>query len=382
MLMRFLTSLLILGSTLAGLPALAQNLSLGIMAGGSVTDGFLGRTSPDAIRYFSTSKDYLAGPTLEWRFSPAWSVEGDALFRELHLGLESAAANGSAGGTNREPVVTWEFPVLAKYRLTTSGLRPFVEAGGSFRSTGNLNGSNPSHYGFTAGAGVEIQAGKLTFAPVVRYTRWAADSGVNAYRAVSNPNQLELAVGASTATASNRHPLGARISLGVLAGVGLTEDSRSSSFAFASGTESFSQTTSPRRGLIGGPALELGLPANFSFEADAIYRPIRAVTATSGSGFVASNYAFSLGNWDLPLLATYRFHSRFAAPIVEGGPAFRVGSGDLSHYGATAGMGLEFRVRGFRIVPMLRYSHWAADPLPGGAESIRNRLELFAAFWL
>ncbi|MDP9171313.1 MAG: porin family protein, partial [Acidobacteriota bacterium] len=169
--------------------ATGQNLAVGVMAGGSLTDGFRTTTSSEVFHFFPTSKDYLIGPTLEWRFSPRWSVEADGLFRELHLGLAAIGPNGSLGSTNREPVVTWEFPILAKYRFALSRVRPFIEAGPSFRTTGNLNGTNPSHYGFTAGAGVEMHLKQLNVAPVLRYTRWAEDE-INPYQAQSNPNQL------------------------------------------------------------------------------------------------------------------------------------------------------------------------------------------------
>ena len=46
--------------------------------------------------------------------------------------------------------------MLAKYRFHWSKMNPFVELGPSFRTAGNLNGTNPSHYGFTSGLGVEM----------------------------------------------------------------------------------------------------------------------------------------------------------------------------------------------------------------------------------
>lgn len=48
--------------------AAAQNLSIGILGGGGLTDGFSTRSSPDGTRLLSTSKDYLIGPAMEWRF--------------------------------------------------------------------------------------------------------------------------------------------------------------------------------------------------------------------------------------------------------------------------------------------------------------------------
>ena len=69
-------------------------------------------------------------------------------------------------------MLTWEFPLLAKYRFPTRRLQPLIELGPSFRATGNLNDADPSHFGITAGAGIETSLSRLKIAPVVRFTRW------------------------------------------------------------------------------------------------------------------------------------------------------------------------------------------------------------------
>jgi hypothetical protein len=72
--------------------------------------------------------------------------------------------------------VTWEFPVLAKYHFRWLNFGQFAELGPSFRTTKNLNGTNPSHAGLTAGLGVEVHAGKTNIAAELRYTRRALDN--------------------------------------------------------------------------------------------------------------------------------------------------------------------------------------------------------------
>jgi hypothetical protein len=52
----------------------------------------------------------IAGPTIEWQLTPGLSVQADGIFRELRY-------SSSLAGTHN-PTVTWEFPILAKYRLT------------------------------------------------------------------------------------------------------------------------------------------------------------------------------------------------------------------------------------------------------------------------
>jgi hypothetical protein len=94
------------------------------------------------------------------------AVAANGIYRPLH-GVE---------GSVRFAVLTWEFPVLAKYKFRPSrAMRPFVELGPAFRTDGNFNGPRPSHYGVTGGAGVETRLGKVKISPLVRYTRWAKE---------------------------------------------------------------------------------------------------------------------------------------------------------------------------------------------------------------
>jgi hypothetical protein len=69
----------------------------------------------------------------------------------------------------------------------------------TFRIAGNLNGYNPSHYGATAGGGVEVAAGAVRLSPTLRYTRWARDSYIGyGYFGLYNrtiPNALEMLFG-------------------------------------------------------------------------------------------------------------------------------------------------------------------------------------------
>ncbi len=92
-------------------------------------------------------------------------------------------------------VVTWEFPLSAKYTIPVRTLRPFIEVGPSFRSSGNLNGTAPSSYGGTAGLGVKGRVWKLQVGPALRYTHWASDKPL--YAPQTKRNQVEVLVGVS-----------------------------------------------------------------------------------------------------------------------------------------------------------------------------------------
>ena len=164
-----------------------RGLALGLIAG---IPSPLSFTSPQggAKNKFT----YMGGVVLEARISGRFSIEGDAIYRPLRSGFDS---------NNPFTVITWDFPVLAKYRWLRPSWTPLIEAGPSFRVSGNLNGYNPSSYGFTAGGGVEKHVGAIWISPVLRYTRWAKDANPEAAFAPgydfnrTNANSVELACG-------------------------------------------------------------------------------------------------------------------------------------------------------------------------------------------
>ena len=135
---------------------------------------------------------YLAGASGQLELREGLALEVDAVYKPLHN------SNGGQGYT----VLTWDFPVLAKYHIAKLGRTPFVEAGPSFRATGNLNGFNPSHFGVTAGVGVDKRERGALLSAALRYTRWLKDgppnsslqSGGQDYDR-TNANALELIFG-------------------------------------------------------------------------------------------------------------------------------------------------------------------------------------------
>lgn len=184
------------------------HFSFGVIGGVALTDAFGGHEStgftigpsggvePMRSRSYSTLKDYVIGPTLEVGLRcRGLSVEIDALYRPMNLTMAGVRPDGSLHSISPATVVTWQFPALAKYRFGSRPLKPFIEAGPSFRVAGNLNDAAPSAYGGTAGLGVEAQLGRLKIAPVVRYTHWAADADSAGSR--TKRNQAELLVGLS-----------------------------------------------------------------------------------------------------------------------------------------------------------------------------------------
>lgn len=129
------------------------------------------------------------------------SIEVDALYRPLNFKYFTSSALPSDVSSLNNTVVTWEFPVVGKYSFSkdrATFLHPLLEAGPSFRISGNLNDTSPSHYGIAAGAGLEVRALKLKVAPTLRYTHWASDpASSKAAGPPASQNQLELLVSVS-----------------------------------------------------------------------------------------------------------------------------------------------------------------------------------------
>lgn len=151
---------------------------------------FLKALAPElrAGQPLSESQGYTAGLMADLDFTQRLSLEVDGLYRPIRAQLVNPSSPFS--------IVTWQIPVLAKFKLPTAhAFQPFVEAGPSFRLSGNLNGYFPSHFGFTAGAGIETHWRVLRIAPAIRYTRWATDETLREFRTL--PNQIEILAGFS-----------------------------------------------------------------------------------------------------------------------------------------------------------------------------------------
>lgn len=176
--------------------ARAQPFSFGVVAGASLTEDFQSQTNGQILAY-SIPKRWIVGAMVEARLPLHLSLELDGLYHELQFANAFIEPNGTLNSISPSPVVTWEFPLLAKYRFSLPVAKPFVEAGPSFRSAGNLNGTAPSSNGVAFGAGVETRLWKLSIAPTVRYTRWAEDRKVNPDAPFTAQNQVAILVGFS-----------------------------------------------------------------------------------------------------------------------------------------------------------------------------------------
>ncbi|HVW09607.1 MAG TPA: outer membrane beta-barrel protein [Bryobacteraceae bacterium] len=196
-------TLVFVSALLAPVSAFCQlPISLGIKGGGALTDAFSDRSATVGgvtTRTYSPQGDYIVGPMLELHLPMGISAEVDALYRPLHLRTEFASTAGSFSGPGT--VNSWEFPILAKYHFGIPFVKPFIEAGPSFRHVSQFAGDTPhlSTNGLALGAGVEAKALFVRIAPEFRYTHWGTDSnrGTSPFTPSSNPNQVEFLIGIS-----------------------------------------------------------------------------------------------------------------------------------------------------------------------------------------
>jgi len=200
---------------LAGLLACAQPFSFGLKGGMPLTG--LVSTVQNAENFHSDTNRYIIGPTVELRLPFGFGVELDALYR--HLNYASSANLVDVVSNSRTSAGDWEFPLVAKYRIPSKLVRPYVDAGiawdtlmglsqsvtntliPSGLSTSSSTSSPPELHtstteGFVIGAGLDVHLLLIHVSPELRYTRWGAqhflspNGGLN-----SNQNQAEFLVG-------------------------------------------------------------------------------------------------------------------------------------------------------------------------------------------
>lgn len=226
--------------------AFGQSLSFGVITGANLTDDFQSGTifrpsSPNilcgnqpcpsqTLSSSDASSHFIIGPKLELRLTDAFSVEVDALHRTIRRRTRTDYSppldfgNGFtlAIQTSHATDYTWEVPVLAQYRLKLLARDSFLEAGPTFRPA-----ENNKQNGITAGAGVNVAVAGMVVSPRVRYSRWVEKYSPDPLYRLSRPrsNQLSFLVGiGKPSTAQRASTFGQGISIGGVAGLGLTGD--------------------------------------------------------------------------------------------------------------------------------------------------------------
>ncbi|MBS1824596.1 MAG: hypothetical protein JST93_04705 [Acidobacteria bacterium] len=343
--------------------AAAQSLSIGAVAGTNLTnDVQAGRDSIETV--FPGTRRPILGVSFDLSLATNTAIE----FQALHRELKTTSTIGAFGPFTRT-LTTWELPLLFKYTLSGRSVKPFFTAGPSFRPAGN--GTGLSHTGITTGAGIAIHLpGGFRISPELRYTRWS-------YRPIGYTlgapllHQVELFVTIDRPSTNRRFSVFRQpVSFGAIAGLDLGDDFIPGIFP-----NHIPESNSPLFGVLA----EIQLPRSLSLEVNATYRPLHG-TAPEGS----SRVRFAHLTWEFPILLKHRLttHHRIT-PFLEAGPSFRA-EGNLnlrpvSHYGATAGAGLEFRWRPIKIAPTARYTRWAGTSPPAVSHTAPNQFQILVA---
>lgn len=116
----------------------------------------------------STSSNYIVGPAAELRLPLGFAVEVDGLYRSAEFQSALAGIPVSTVRAN-----SWEVPYLAKWRFPIPLLKPFITAGGAYRTFTDLPANvGESNNGYGGGAGMELRIARLRLSAEVRYFRW------------------------------------------------------------------------------------------------------------------------------------------------------------------------------------------------------------------
>ena len=200
---------------LGAIPAFSQPLTFGVKAGVPWTD-FVNAVDSGTLRFNTNTNRYIIGPTVEFRLPFGFGIEVDALYRRLHY----ASANSLIGATTltRTTGDAWEFPLLAKYRLPSKLVRPYIDGGLAIDTLSGLKQTirqvlatggttttatssppdldNNTIIGVVVGIGIDIHALIVHISPEVRYTRWSSQHFLSTNGLLeSNQNQGEVLLG-------------------------------------------------------------------------------------------------------------------------------------------------------------------------------------------
>lgn len=181
----FLWGLMLIGTAW---PGHSQFLSWGLEAGVPLNDAVDGVAGASGTVLTNTER-WTIGPTVQVHLPLRFSVEVDLLYRG-----ESYTAAGEHV-LQSSSIDNWQVPILAKYELHGGLLRPFVDAGVSYRnlSGSGISGSNSA--GLTLGGGLTLKLLFLRLSPEIRYTRWNSSNVLNSAYATQSQNQADFLVG-------------------------------------------------------------------------------------------------------------------------------------------------------------------------------------------
>ena len=196
-------------------PMYSQIFSFGVKAGVPVTNAFQNNASGTYTRR------YTVGPTAEVHLPFHLAFEVDALYRRS--GLSASFITYQFGGPpfppveglDRSRVDDWQIPFLAKWEPGAKLVRPFIDAGVTYRhvsgqtltqyfgTTGTVISSqsgspanSPNTAGVTVGGGISVKLRAVHVSPEIRYTHWASPPAIGTFGfEIMSANQVDFLVG-------------------------------------------------------------------------------------------------------------------------------------------------------------------------------------------
>jgi len=142
------------------------------------------------ITTLEKSSNYLIGPAAELRIPFGFAFEVDGLYHASGYRVTTNDINTTL------PANAWEIPYLAKFRFPIPLLKPFISAGGAYRTFTDLpeNLVTPTHNAFVLGGGLELRISRLRLSGEVRWLHWNSPPN-NSNLARLDQNQGELLFG-------------------------------------------------------------------------------------------------------------------------------------------------------------------------------------------
>lgn len=161
----------------------------GVKGGVPFTD-LLNLSEAAPVTHISKSDDYLIGPVAELRIPFGFAFEVDGLYRGSNYDVTTANITSSV------PAHAWEIPYLAKFRFPIPLLKPFVSAGGAYRTFTDLPNDlvSPTHNAFVLAGGLELRISKLRLSGEARWLRWGSPNPNNIVRLAQNQGELLFGV--------------------------------------------------------------------------------------------------------------------------------------------------------------------------------------------
>jgi hypothetical protein len=161
----------------------------GVKGGVPITDIFETTgiiTSPASL---TRSNDYLVGPVVELRLPFGFALEADGIYRSAEYNLTSPNVNARLNAS------AWELPYLAKFRFPIPLLKPFVSAGGAYRTFTDLPANiTPAHNAFVIAGGLELRIRRVRLSGEMRWLRWGEPSTSTGVRLTQNQGEVLFGV--------------------------------------------------------------------------------------------------------------------------------------------------------------------------------------------